>query len=163
MFAFLTRFDAKNTRNLNQNPDQSCCPIIGLRALLKRKLIKDFKKVGPILGNPFYNSQYLLFWRDLTQKMPEFFCKNQNPDQSCRPTRGLRAVLKRKLIKDFKKVGPILGNPSYNSQCLLFWCDLTQKMPKIVPFDKKKFCQIDVKIVVQPNDPSESSVQGVPA
>ena len=36
-------------------------------------------------------------------------------------------------------------------------------MPEIVLFDKKKFCQIDVKIVVQPNDPSESSVQGVPA
>ena len=31
-------------------------------------------------------------------------------------------------------------------------------MPKIVPFDKKKFCQIDVKIVVQPNGPPESSV-----
>ena len=31
-------------------------------------------------------------------------------------------------------------------------------MPKIVPFDKKKICQIDVKIVVQPNDPPESSV-----
>ena len=28
----------------------------------------------------------------------------------------------------------------------------------MVPFDKKKFCQIDVKIVVQPNDPPESSV-----
>ena len=32
-------------------------------------------------------------------------------------------------------------------------------MPEIVPFDKKKFCQIDVKIVVQPNDPPESSVR----
>ena len=62
----------------------------------------------------------------------ELFCKNQNPDQSCRPTIGLRALLKRKLIKDFKKVGPILGNPSYNSQCLLFWHDLNQKMPEIL-------------------------------
>ena len=61
----------------------------------------------------------------------ELFCKNQNPDQSCRPIIGLRALLKRKLIKDFKKVGPILGNPSYNSQCLLFWRDLTQKIPEI--------------------------------
>ena len=83
---------------------------------------------------------------------------NQNPDQSCRPTIGLRALLKRKLIKDFKKIGPILRNLSYNSQCLLFWRDLTQKMPEIVLFDKKKFCQIDVKIFVQPNDPPDSSV-----
>ena len=72
MFAFLTRFDAKNARNLNQNPDQSCRPTIGLRALLKRKLTKDFKKVSPILGNPSYNPQCVRFLRYLTQKMPEF-------------------------------------------------------------------------------------------
>ena len=75
----------------------------------------------------------------------ELFCKNQNPDQSCRPIIGSRALLKRKLIKDFRKVGPIFGNPSYNSQCLLFWRYLTQKMPEIVPFDKKNSVKLTWK------------------
>ena len=54
-------------------PDQITRPPIDLTALLKRKLNEDFKKVGPIRGNPFYKSLCAGFWRDLTQKMPEIY------------------------------------------------------------------------------------------
>ena len=60
-----------------------------------------------------------------------FFSKIQNPVQSCQPSTDLKDWKIWKWSKDFKKVGPIRGNLSYNSQCLDFLRDLTQKMPEI--------------------------------
>jgi hypothetical protein len=40
-------------KTLIQNPGQITRPSINLKVVLKRKLAKDFKKVGPICGNPW--------------------------------------------------------------------------------------------------------------
>ena len=45
----------------------------------------------------------------------------QNPGQITRPSIDLKVVLKRKLDKDFKKVGPICGNLSFKSQLMKVW------------------------------------------
>ena len=91
-----------------QNPGQSCRPSINLKIWKIWKWSKNFKKVGPIRGNPSYNSQCLVFWRDLTQKMPEIFCgffsKIQNSGQSCRPSIDLKNWKIWKWGKNFKLV-----------------------------------------------------------
>ena len=80
---------------------------------------KDFKKVGPICGNLSYKSQLTKVWAAVSWNWPKnFVCKIQNPGQITRPTIYLKMVLKRKLGKDFKKVGLICGNLSFMSN----WC-----------------------------------------
>ena len=50
----------------------------------------------------------------------------QNPDTINQPSIDLKTQKIWKLNKDFKKVGPIRNNPSYKSQCVVFWRNLTQ-------------------------------------
>ena len=121
-----------------QIPGQITRPSIDMTKIIKGKSYKDFKKVVPICGNSSYNSQLLKFWgvwgviclKKLRHQFMPFFSKIQNPGQITRPSIAMMVVLKAKSDMDFKKVVPICGNPSYNSQCLLFWRNLTQKMPE---------------------------------
>ena len=55
-----------------------------------------------------------------------FLSKIQNPDTITQPSIDLKTWKTWKLNKDFKKFGPIRNNPSYKSQCVVFWHDLTQ-------------------------------------
>ena len=49
-------------KKLILNPGQITWPSINLKVVLKRKLAKNFKKVGSICGNLSYKSQLLKVW-----------------------------------------------------------------------------------------------------
>ena len=105
-----------------QNPGQITQPSIDLKAVLKRKSAKDFKKVSPICGNLSYKSQLMKVWAVLSWNLiKKFVCKIQNSGQITQPNIDLKVVLKRKLAKDFKKVGPICSNLSFKSQLMKVW------------------------------------------
>ena len=56
---------------------------------------------------------FLFCLQGVTVQFCLFFSLTWFPDQITRSPIDLTALLKRKLNKDFKKVGPIRGNPSY--------------------------------------------------
>ena len=118
-----------------QNPGQITRPSIDTTAVLKGKSDKYFKKVVPIRGNHpiihIYCKLQVLrcnLPKNTSLLMRVIFSKIQNPGQITRPSIDMMAVLKGKSDKDFEKVVPICNIPSYNSQRLLFWCNLMQKM-----------------------------------
>ena len=117
-----------------QNSGQITHPSIDLKVVLKRKLAKDFKKVGPICGNLSYKSQLIRVWAVLGWNLPKnFVSKIQNSGQITQPSIHLKVVLQRKLDKDFKKVGPICGNLSYKSQKFeQFWVEICLKNSELL-------------------------------
>ena len=127
-------------KTLIQNPGQITRSSIDLKVVLKRKLDKDFKKVGPICGNLSYKSQLMRVWEVLGWNSPKnFVCKIQNSGQITQPSIHLKVVLKRKFDKDFKKVGPICGNLSFKSQLMKVWAVLSWNLLKKLRFQDSKF------------------------
>ena len=114
-------------------------PSIDLQVALKRKLDKEFKKVGPICSNLSYKSQLRKVWAVLVEIcLKSFVCKIQNPGQINWPSIDLKVVLKRKWDKNFKKVGPICGSLSFKSQKF--------QLKTAQTYWQYFFCQIDVEI-----------------